>query len=168
MPNEGKKFEKDWKDSIPNDVYYFRVKDTPSSFGQDSSIVRFTLSSPFDCFIFYKGILFPMELKSTKEKSISIQRNKNEPSKMIKYNQIIGLQQANVYDGIYSGFIFNFRESETYWLSIDKFMDFLSENDKKSINEKDIIKYNGILIDKVKKKVHYKYDIYDLLSNIRG
>lgn len=166
MPNEGKKFEQDWKNSIPQDVYYFRLKDTPSSFGQDSGSVRFTLSSPFDCFVFYSGKLFPLELKSTKDKSISIQRSKDEPTKMIKYNQIVGLKESSKYNGVFPGFVFNFRESETYWLSIEKFMEFLSNNDKKSINENDVIEYNGILIGRKKKRVRYIYNIYDLLEKI--
>lgn len=167
MPNKGKVFEQDWKNSIPNDIYYFRLKDTPSSFGQNNSVVRFTLSSPFDCFVFYKDALFPMELKSTKDKSLSIQRSKEEPSKDIKYHQIIGLQEASKFDGIYPGFVFNFRESETYWISIENFMKFLSNSTKKSINEKEVVDFGGIMIKRTLKKVHYSYDIYDLLLKIK-
>lgn len=86
---------------------------------------------------------------------------------MIKLNQIDGLSESNKYDGIFAGFVFDFRNTEnTYWLSINDFNLFLLNNDKKSINEKDIIKYKGIKIDKTKKRVKYTYDIYKLLNEI--
>lgn len=164
--NEGKIFECYWKKSIPDDVYYLRIKDSASSFGQDSEKSRFTPKNPYDCFVFYNGFLFPMELKSTEGTSISIQRNRDEKSKMIKLNQIEGLTEANKFNNIISGFIFDFRGSETYWISIDNFKDFIENTDKKSINEKDVIKYKGIIISKSKKRTRYTYDIKKLLTDI--
>lgn len=167
MNKDGKNFEQQWKKSITNDMYYLRLKDSPSSFGQDSNFVRFTLDNPYDCFIFYNRFLFPMELKSTELSSISIQRDKTDKGKMIKLNQINGLSDCNRYRGIFAGFIFDFRSTDnTYWLNIDGFNLFLLENDKKSINEKDVIKYKGIRINKEKKRVKYIYDIYELLNKI--
>lgn len=167
--NAGKIFETDWKKSVDTDKIYFnRVKDSASSFGQDSSQTRFTLNNPYDCFAFYNFHFFPMELKSTKNTSISIQRTKQDKGKMIKLNQIVGLTEASKYEGIYAGFIFNFRSenntNNTYWLNIKNFNKFLENTNKKSINEKDVIEYCGIFIDSQIKKVHYKYDIEELLS----
>ena len=167
MNKDGKEFEQQWKKSVSDDMYYLRLKDSPSSFGQDSTYVRFTLNNPYDCFIFYNHFLFPMELKSTESTSISIQRNKEEKGKMIKINQINGLSESNKYNGVFAGFVFDFRSTtNTYWLSIDNFNLFLYENDKKSINEKDIIKYKGIKIEKEKKRVKYIYRIDKLLLDI--
>ena len=168
MNKDGKIFEQQWKNSIDKEkMYYFRLKDNPSSFGRDSVSVRFTLNNPYDCFIFYNRFFFPMELKSTELTSISIQRRKEDNGKMIKINQINGLLEANEYDGIFPGFIFDFRLSgNTYWLSINNFNLFMIENDKKSINEKDVIKYKGININKTKKRIRYVYDIEELLLNI--
>ena len=168
MNKDGKIFEQQWKNSIDKEkMYYFRLKDNPSSFGRDSVSVRFTLNNPYDCFIFYNRFFFPMELKSTELTSISIQRRKEDNGKMIKINQINGLLEANEYNGIFPGFIFDFRLSgNTYWLSINNFNLFMIENDKKSINEKDVIKYKGININKTKKRIRYVYDIEELLLNI--
>ena len=168
MNKDGKIFEQQWKNSIDKEkMYYFRLKDNPSSFGKDSVSVRFTLNNPYDCFIFYNRFFFPMELKSTELTSISIQRRKEDNGKMIKINQINGLLEANEYNGIFPGFIFDFRLSgNTYWLSINNFNLFMIENDKKSINEKDVIKYKGININKTKKRTRYVYDIEELLLNI--
>ena len=165
--NEGKIFESYWKKSIPEDVYYLRIKDSASSFGQDSEKSRFTPKNPYDCFVFYNGFLFPMELKSTEGTSISIQKNKDEKSKMIKLNQIEGLTEANKFNNIISGFIFDFRiSSNTYWISIDNFNNFIENTEKKSINEKDVIKHKGIIISKSKKRTRYIYDINKLLTDI--
>ena len=88
---------------------------------------------------------------------------------MIKLNQIDGLSESNKYDRIFAGFVFDFRNTKnTYWLSIDDFNLFLLESNKKSINERDIIKYKGIKVDKTIKKVKYIYDIHKLLIEIAG
>lgn len=167
MNKDGKLFEEQWKRSIPEDVYYLRLKDSPSSFGKDSSFVRFTLNNPFDCLVFYNGFLFPLELKSTSSKSISIQTKKEEKGKMIKINQIEGLSKSNKYENIFSGFLFDFRESEkTFWMGINDFLKFQEENNKKSINEKDIIKYNAIEVEKEKKKTRYVFSVKKLIEDV--
>ena len=167
MNKDGKLFEEQWKRSIPEDVYYLRLKDNPSSFGKDSSFVRFTLNNPFDCLVFYNGFLFPLELKSTSSKSISIQTKKEEKSKMIKINQIEGLSKSNKYENIFSGFLFDFRESEkTFWMGINDFLKFQEVNNKKSINEKDIIKYNAIEVEKEKKKTRYVFSVKKLIEDV--
>ena len=167
MNKDGKLFEEQWKRSIPEDVYYLRLKDNPSSFGKDSSFVRFTLNNPFDCLVFYNGFLFPLELKSTSSKSISIQTKKEEKGKMIKINQIEGLFKSNKYENIFSGFLFDFRESEkTFWMGINDFLKFQEENNKKSINEKDIIKYNAIEVEKEKKKTRYVFSVKKLIEDV--
>ena len=167
MNKDGKLFEEQWKRSIPEDVYYLRLKDNPSSFGKDSSFVRFTLNNPFDCLVFYNGFLFPLELKSTSSKSISIQTKKEEKGKMIKINQIEGLSKSNKYENIFSGFLFDFRESEkTFWMGINDFLKFQEENNKKSINEKDIIKYNAIEVEKEKRKTRYVFSVKKLIEDV--
>lgn len=51
-------------------------------------------------------------------------------------------------------------------MDIEDFSVFLSETDKKSINEKDIIKYKGIMVSKIKKKVNFSYNLQELLQKI--
>jgi recombination protein U len=166
--NEGKKFENSFKASVPPNVYYFRIKDSASSFSQDSSsAIRFTPKNPYDQFLYQIPNLFPMELKSTIGTSISSQFTKEEKGKMIKLHQIEGLTYANSFDGINAGFIFDFRKSGiTYWLNIADFNRFLNDTNKKSINENDIMQFNGLTIDKKLKKVNYTYDIAKLINDI--
>lgn len=165
--NEGKRFEDNVKKSITDDMYYLRLKDSPSSFSQDSSSTRFTLNNPFDALIFTDNCLFPLELKSTQSTSISIQKDKTERSKMIKINQIEGLTESSLYKGIYAGFLFDFRKTDnTYYLTIKDFNCFLQEGNKKSINEQDVINYNGIQLEKRKLKINYRYDLEKLFKKI--
>ncbi len=145
-----------------------RIKDSPSSFSsQSSGAVRFTANNPFDNFIFHNGSFFPLELKSTKNTSLSIQREKSEKGKMIKLHQINGLLEASSYAGVYAGFIVDFRSTGcTYFINIKDFKNFLDDTEKKSINESDIVSNNGILLEKKLLKVNYCYDIAKLLKDI--
>lgn len=170
--NLGKIFEADWKSSIVKDeMYYLRLKDSPSSFGQDSGKVRFTAKNPYDALVFYKNRLFPMELKFTQSTSFSIQRDKKEKPKMIKFSQIEGLTEANKYKYVYAGLLLNFgdkktNENDLYWISIVDFNRFLKDTDKKSINKKDVIEYNGIKCQSRILKVRHRYSTKELLDII--
>lgn len=168
MKNGGKKFEQQWKDSVPENVFYLRIKDSASSFASDSSATRFTLCSPYDCIIFYNGTLYPMELKHSVKKSLSIQRENTNNSAQIKKHQIDGLTSASKKEGVFAGFVIDFEDEECYWISIENFNKFLVESDKKSINKSDIIKYNGISVEKIKKRTNYKYNITKILNEIHG
>ena len=165
MRNLGKVLEYNIKQSIPSDMYYMRIKDSPASFGQKNDTTRFTLDNPFDSLLFYNSNLFFIEMKSTQSTSISIQFDKTEKGKMIKLHQIEALTDARMYE-IASGFILDFRGSETYWIDILDFNQFLNETTKKSINEDDVEKYNGIKINKQLKKVNYNYDIRKMVDDI--
>lgn len=88
---------------------------------------------------------------------------------MIKSNQIKGLLESNKHKGITSGFVLNWRKTNhTYFWYIDDFIKCTSSLDKKSFNEADVIKNNGILINQQLKKVNYKYDIDGFISRIKG
>ena len=64
---------------------------------------------------------------------------------MIKLHQINSLTQSSLHEGVYAGFIFNFRDDEdidnndTYYMPIGCFNDFLVERDKRSINKLDVV-----------------------------
>ena len=165
--NTGKVFEQNFKKSVDESkIYYLRLKDSPASFGQDSSKVRFTADNPYDNFCFYERTLFPLELKSTKSTSFSFQRNKKEKGKNIKLSQIEGLTKASEYNGVYAGFIFNFDKGETVWMNIKDFNNFYNTTNKKSINCNDILQYDCVIIEKHLLKVNYRYEITKFLNEI--
>ncbi len=80
----------------------------------------------YDALIFRKNHLFPVELKSTKAKSISMKES------MIKAHQIKNLKEAAKFDGVIAGFLFNFREPDnrTFFVHINDFLDYqnIAEN----------------------------------------
>ena len=155
--NTGKVFEQNFRKSVDKSkIYFVRLKDSPSSFGQDSSKVRFTANNPYDNFCFYERTLFPLELKSTKSSSFSFQRDKKEKSKNIKLSQIEGLTEASKHNGIYAGFVFNFDKGQTVWMNIKDFNDFYNTTTKGSINYQDMMEYGCIIIEKHLLKVNYK------------
>jgi len=157
MKNEGKEFEKMFKDSIPEYVYYQRIKDSAGAWNNgDNASVRFTPQNNYDAFMFYSPLFFALELKSTKGTSFSFTGN----TPMIKQHQIKGLLDASRFDNVVAGFIFNVRNvNATYFMSIVHFDNYINNTTKKSINENDIIQNNGLLIDSKLVRVKYKYDI---------
>jgi len=87
---------------------------------------------------------------------------------MIKKHQLKGLQKAAEHKGIISCLILNFRKTNhTYFLQINDFINMTSSLDKKSFNENDVIKNNGLLIQQTLKKVKYKYNIKKLIEDLR-
>jgi penicillin-binding protein-related factor A (putative recombinase) len=162
--NEGKIFEKSWKDSVPPDVYYLRIHDPPQSWG-DSNKLRFSAKNPFDLLMYSYPYLFLLEMKSTKGTSFSFKGS----SPMIKEHQIKSLTEADDYKGIVSGFIFNFRKqnsSKAYFLHIEDFNKLIKSINKSSINEKDIIENNAMEIIGEIKRTRYKYYIGEFIKRI--
>ena len=166
--NTGKIFEEAIKKSIEkvDNTYYYRLRDPASSFNQTDNL-RFSIQNDYDCLMYQFPHFYPLELKSTKGTSFSIQFEKPQKGKMIKLNQIKGLTKASDVNGVYAGFMFNFSEkARTYWLDIKHFNEFVDSTEKKSINEKDIVDLGGILINQKLKKVNYSYDIEHMISDI--
>lgn len=156
--NDGKRFEQNFKKSIPKDVYYLRLQDSANGFDQTSETLRFAAKSPYDCILFKSGTMYALELKSTKDKSISFAGS----SPMIKQHQIDELTKAHTF-GIEAGFIFDFRNNATYYVQIDAFNEFILTLDKKSINVKEVEQI-GVLIPRKKLQVNYKYDLSVLVK----
>lgn len=162
--NVGKIFEDDFKNSIDESIiYYERIKDPATSFGGNNSNIRFSSKNPYDNYAYKYPYFFALELKSTKNKSLSYSLDDNKS--MIKKCQIEGLTRASEYDGVIAGIIFNFRTQEkTFFLNIEDFNKFVNDTNKKSININDIIDYGGILIPQYKKRVRYRYETDKLFN----
>ena len=92
--NIGKTFEQEFKECVPPDYYLYRLKDDTSGF--------YGVSNPCDYILFRSPYLFLVELKTHKGKSLPIAK--------IRPNQIQGMEKATHYEGVYGGFLINFRE----------------------------------------------------------
>lgn len=167
--NPGKIFENNWKKSIPDDVLYYRLKDSAQAFGNMKNTLRFSLKNPCDCFLFTSPFLYTLELKHTSSNRISFERTKSEKNKMIHYHQIKGLTEFDKYPNTISGFLFNFHHKNDdveilYFQYIKDFNLMISKSSKKSLNENDLINNNAIIIPSKKMITNYKYDVNTFLK----
>lgn len=170
--NKGKTFEKDFQDSAKSQgVWIMRLNDTSLSWEKEKN-ARFTPNNICDFIIYRKPYLFLIECKSSKYKNISIQPTPDDAKAMIQAHQISDLANASVVDGIFAGFVLNYRDDEiidnsnTYWLSIENFSQFLCDLNRKSIGEVHVAQYHGITLDQKKKRTHFTYDIEKMLDDI--
>jgi penicillin-binding protein-related factor A (putative recombinase) len=128
--NQGKQFEEDlMKSCKKQNIFYDRIKDT--FIPPDLRDRVFVSKNKFDNYIFKDGWLFPLELKSSGQKSISFDE------KIIKQHQIDSLYEATKYnDQIIPGFLFNFREyvNQTYFVYILDFLEYKNSTGRKSIS----------------------------------
>lgn len=171
--NEGKKFENCFKNSIPKDVMYYRIPDPAESFSSIKEGLRFTIKNPCDIFLYNPKTktMYALELKSTKDTSLSFWKEEFEDKEknqtfMIRKNQILGLQKFSKFD-IVSGFVINFRKTNhTYFFEINDFLNMIEGLNKKSFNEADVFKNNGIRIEQTLLRTNYKYDIEKFLEKV--
>lgn len=171
----GKRFEDCFKKSIPDNCLLIRLPDPPQAFSQ-SSLSKFSVKNPCDFILFDTNhhMLVPIELKTTKNKSMSFEdvNVKEQQSKMIHAHQIVGLTKFARYDNVVAGFLFNFRDEKNdcercYFQRIEDFNKMVDAIDKKSFNEIDLLKNDAIKVDGIKKRVNYRWDIENLLDCIK-
>lgn len=157
MKNLGKIFEDNWRKSVPKDVFYYRFRDSGSSYYGGNKNLRFTPSNIADCLL-YDSLtgLHLIELKNHKGKSIPlscIMGNKT------KEKQMKDLQNANNFPGVYSSIIVFFCDvGECFELPINEFFNFINSEDRKSIPIDYFEKY-GSKIECEKLRTNYKYNI---------
>lgn len=176
MKNVGKRFEEDFKNSIPSHCFVHRLRDSAQSYN-NSANTSFSWDNECDFFVFdtKAHLLYAIECKSSKYKSISVQLGKDDgASSMVKYHQINSLTKMSEHDGLVPGFVFNFRhfESEknafenTYWQSIDDFNLMMTRIGKKSFNELDLLTNGAVKIHGNKRRTRYHWDINEFLESM--
>lgn len=174
MKNPGKIFEDAIKKSVPDYCLLIRLPDPPHSFEKRSD-TRFAVKNPCDyiCYDSINRVLYTLELKSTKGTSMSVEfeGEKSNCNKMIKRHQVNALTRMSKYNHVVSGLLLNFRdefksEERTYFMFISDFNRMMSEINKKSCNEKDILQYGGVIIRGIKKRINYRWDIDGFFKSI--
>lgn len=151
MLNEGKKFEQDIQKSVKNDdeTYIYRFRDSSGAWGNGDK-TRFTPSNIADFLLVKSDKVLFLELKSIKEKRL--------PLSNIRISQLNGLSEIR-HRNIKAYFIVNFRsEEKTYAITPKQILDFLEDQERKSI-PLNWFEENAILIKQVKKKIRWKYDL---------
>lgn len=171
MKNEGKIFEDDIRDSIPNYAKLLRLPDPPHSFTKRKD-TKFSKKNPYDfeCFDSKRRTLYCWELKSTFKKYMGFQTSDEDDREvLIKWHQIEGLAKASKYENVIAGFLLNFRldngEQLVYFLNIKDFNKMMDNINKKSFNIMDAILYGAIKINGHKKITHWHWDIDEFLKS---
>ena len=175
--NVGKIFEDDIKSSVPDYCLIIRLPDPAQSFGNRIG-TRFSMKNPCDYLIFdtKNRIFLPIELKTTKNKSISFDDidYDGKQSHMIHKHQILGLTEYSKYDNVVAGFLFCFRDEKNncehcYFQRIEDFNNMVSQIDKKSFNEKDLMNIGSpIVVEGEQKRIRYNWNIESLLDEINN
>ncbi|MCY8940553.1 hypothetical protein [Bacillus atrophaeus] len=169
--NQGKVFEANIEKSAADQkLFFYRIKDVNPMFLKRGAAVS---KNKYDCFLFFKGYLFPLELKSTKDKSIAFREE------IIKAQQIKHLKEATQYPNIIPGFLFQFREPENkvYFVHIDDFLTYkniaekqLEHTYKNKVNKSSIpiaiCKEIGTEVRWMKRKVNYTYYLNNLCHEL--
>lgn len=172
--NVGKKFEEQFKKSIPDYCFSHRLRDSAMSYN-NSGVTKFTWNNECDFFVFdCKGKrLYAIELKSTKYNYMSFENQKDmKSSRLIKFHQIKSLYNMSRYEGVIPCFIFNFRDEKndtekTYFQRIDDFVTMVRKIGKLSFTKQDLIDFNAIEIEGRKLRVNYIWDIDKFFAYIR-
>lgn len=159
MKNEGKKFEEDFKKSIPEKYFVYRFKDGTANFnGTKNENVRFQAHNICDFEVFAENKLFLFELKSYKGASI--------PLSGIRKTQLEEMLKASNYKNIEPYFILNYRALESvYAIKVQTLQEFIEKAKRKSIPIKWCIE-NGIEIIGVKKKVRFRYELEKFFKDV--
>ena len=156
--NAGKLFEQDIKTSVPDTCWIYRLRDNAGSFAGGGN-TRFASSNICDYILFddITRTLYLVECKSTKGTSI--------PLAMLRDNQIKGLQEASKHNLI-AGLLVNFRNinNDTFFITIDKFVDMINSLNKKSFNVKDLETIGAIRVESTKKRTRHTYNIEKLVK----
>jgi recombination protein U len=155
----GKIFEEDFQKSIPQDYYWYRLRDCPAGWTKDAPegqepLRRFTPRNGYDLFMYAQGHLFTLELKTVKGARF--------PLSNMSDLQETELAKAHAHDGVRSGLVVNYRELErTYFLPITAIWQARIEG-VKSINM-DMAERLGIFIPSKKKISRYTYDVQEFV-----
>jgi penicillin-binding protein-related factor A (putative recombinase) len=171
--NLGKQFEEDIQKSCSNQgVFFHRIRDVYIPIELRSRIK--TLPNKYDSMIFSDGLLLPIEMKSTAAKSFSLDES------IIKQHQIDALLEATQYEFVYAGLLFNFRTADnaTYFVPIQSFVEYQKvvagewQREYKSKVNKSSIQISiceevGLKLKAEKKRVHWRYDVIDLIHQIK-
>lgn len=157
MKSTGKRFEENFKKSVPEDIFYYRLKDNSNTWSEGTK-TRFTPSNICDCIMFDGNYLYILELKSTK--------GKNLPFNNIKKHQIDDLLWASNYANIVAGFLINFSDlDECYFIEINDFNEFYETTERKSLGL-DYCRENGVKIGVERLKINKKYDVEKMIDDI--
>lgn len=164
MKNLGKVFEQNFRKSIPdsNKIYYYRLKDSASSYYGGNQQLRFSQSNIADAFLFYvteyMNYLLILEFKNHKGKSL--------PINCIRDNQLKEMVEASKKMDVIPLLVVFFSDIERcFSLRIEDVNNYIKTSGRKSI-PLEYFEQTAIEIEVTKLRTNYKYNIEEWLNNI--
>jgi penicillin-binding protein-related factor A (putative recombinase) len=144
----GKIFEKEFFNSVPENVYVQRLKDDTLNFKNVKNCCDFICYSNPQLFLF--------ELKSTKQKSL--------PFSNISQYQIDTLFQYSKQPGIRAGFVINFRTHnyQTFFVPAEKVHYYYYHANRNSFPF-EWVQHNGIILPATLIRTRYRFDLSSIL-----
>lgn len=156
--NSGKKFENNFKASVPENIFYYRFRDGTSSWGGGQENTRFQAKNICDCMMYDGEYLYLLELKSHKGASL--------PLSSIRENQIKDLMAASKHPNVIAGLVVNFTDKESvYFMPIELAEKWYYNGVRKSIPIAEF-KEKCIEIQTKKLKTNYRYDIQGFIDRV--
>lgn len=150
--NKGKQFEDVIRKSflkVP-DVSIDRLRDAPRKLKN--------VDNPSDFIVYKKPHEIYVECKSHKGNTL--------PFSCIREEQIKGMSEKAKIEGVKAGIIIWFIDHDlTYWVPIEEVVCWRDMGNK-SINIKDIYKFNYIEITGKKKRIYFDYDMNKFLEDL--
>lgn len=155
MKSTGKRFEENFKKSVPKNIFYYRLRDGASSWGGNEK-VRFQIENICDSIMYDGDYLYTLELKSTKGKSF--------PFSNIREHQITDLLWCSSFINVISGLIIDFSDlDECYFIEINNLKNYINNTVRKSIPI-DYCKNNCLKIDVEKKRINKRYNVENFIK----
>lgn len=162
--NYGRAFEREFKESAEKQgIWIMKIADTyvPAHAASESAFVP---KQPCDFVAHFDGTLWLLELKSTQNRYITIERDGSNG--MIKQHQYQQMYKHTCDCQQEKGMlVLQFEREYTYGLLIQDFYRFLQETDKKSINKLDVVQYGGFNVEQKLARTHYYYNVKKLLTS---
>lgn len=172
--NTGKRFEADWKASVPEDAWYLRLKDSPATFyGGAQEGVRFSADNICDSLLFRAPVLYLVELKTVGTPSASLESmfGKFDPARgrWKKQKHLEDMANAAQRPGIAALVVINFRaRGVTYAVPAEAVLDFMRltlDGGRRSIPPAWCAEH-GVLVGQRQLRVNWRYDVAGMMERM--
>lgn len=174
--NTGKRFEADFRASIPADCWYYRFRDSPAAYyGGGQEGLRFAADNLCDCQLYHAPYLHLIELKTvgTPSASFTAMFGKFDPGqgRYKKQKHLEDMAAAARRRGITASVVIYYRLCEhTYAVPADAVLQALeqaADGGRKSLPEQ-FCRAQGILVAQRKLRVNWRYDVAGLVRMLEG
>ena len=175
--NEGKRFERDFKASVPADAWCYRLRDSPVSYygGSGAEGIRFAQDNLCDFVLYRAPTLYLLELKTVGTRSAALTSlfGRFDPDKGTykKQKHLQDMADAAVRRSLQALVVLNYRLAEhTYALPAADVLDFVRQaiaGGRKSIPE-DWCREHGRPVNARRLRVNWRYDVAAMMDECEG